>query len=93
MCFAYFKMNELEKNPKKYMKNKCSFLLEKGFLFKCSNCNAELGAHFYTNNKRGYCYYINRMGANLIEDDLIFNKKHLSNYKFDKKDFRAGEYF
>ena len=27
MCFAYFKMNKFEKNPQKYIKEKCSFLI------------------------------------------------------------------
>lgn len=59
MLFAYFKMNKFERNPKKYMKKQCHFLLEKGFHFKVSNCNAEYCFEFYLNETHIYFYYEN----------------------------------
>ena len=61
-------------------------------------------ASFYiytTQDKSGYCVYINRMGCGILEDDKIFkfshrylyNKNHLSNCFFGEKDYRCGEYF
>ena len=61
-------------------------------------------ASFYiytTQDKSGYCVYINRMGCGIREDNKIFkfshrylyNKNHLSNCFFGEKDYRCGEYF
>ena len=61
-------------------------------------------ASFYiytTQDKSGYCVYINRMGCGIREDNKIFkfshrylyNKNHLSNCYFGEKDYRSGEYF
>ena len=61
-------------------------------------------ASFYiytTQDKSGYCVYINRMGCGIREDNKIFkfshrylyNKNHLSNCYFGEKDCRSGEYF
>ena len=61
-------------------------------------------ASFYiytTQDKSGYCVYINRMGCGIREDNKIFkfshrylyNKNHLSNCFFGEKDYRSGEYF
>ena len=61
-------------------------------------------ASFYiyaTQDKSGYCVYINRMGCGIREDNKIFqfshrylyNKNHLSNCWFGEKDCRAGAYF
>ena len=61
-------------------------------------------ASFYiytTQDKIGYCVYINRMGCGIHEDNKIFkfshrdlyNKNHLSNCYFGEKDCRSGEYF
>ena len=61
-------------------------------------------ASFYiyaTQDKSGYCVYINRMGCGIREDNKIFkfshrylyNKNHLSNCFFGEKDCRSGEYF
>lgn len=41
MCFAYLKMNELEKRPKKYMLKNCEFLLERGYSLEVFSINAE----------------------------------------------------
>ena len=60
-------------------------------------------ASFYiytTQDKSGYCVYINRMGCGIREDNKIFkfshrylyNKNHLSNCYFGEKDCRSGEY-
>ena len=59
MLFAYFKMNKLERNPKKYMKKQCHFLLENGFRFKAFNCNTEYCFEFYLNETHIYFYYEN----------------------------------
>ena len=59
MCFAYFKMNRFERNQKKYMKKHCHFLLEKGFHFKASNCNADYCFEFYLNETHVYFNYEN----------------------------------
>ena len=61
-------------------------------------------ANFYiytTQDKRGYCVYLNRMGCGIRVDNKIFkfshrylyNKGYLCNCFFDEKDFRSGEYF
>ena len=61
-------------------------------------------ASFYiyaTQDKSGYCVYINRMGCGIREDNKIFkfshrylyNINHLSNCFFGEKDYRCGEYF
>lgn len=61
-------------------------------------------ASFYiytTQEKSGYCVYINRMGCGICEDNKIFgflhrrlyNKNHLSNCFFGEKDYRSGEFF
>ena len=61
-------------------------------------------ASFYiytTQDKRGYCVYINRMGCGICEDNKLFkfshrylyNRNHLSNSFFGDRDCRSGEYF
>lgn len=50
MCFAYFKMNKLEKNTKKYIKENCSFLFFKGYLLKVFRRNGEYCFNFYLND-------------------------------------------
>ena len=61
-------------------------------------------ASFYiytTQDRHGYCVYINRMGCGVKEDDKIFNlshrylysKRYLSNCYFGEKDYRSGEFF
>lgn len=51
MCFAYFKMNKLEKNPKKYIIENCSFLFSKGYLLKVFRRNGEYCFNFYLNGE------------------------------------------
>ena len=61
-------------------------------------------ASFYiytTQDRHGYCVYINRIGCGVEEDDKIFNlshrylysKRYLSNCYFGEKDYRSGEFF
>ena len=80
MCFAYFKMNKFEKNPKKYIKEKCSFLISRGYTLKTFNRNAEFCFNFYIkdeeNNDFNHIYF-------LYENDYVdctfsnFNTKPL----------------
>lgn len=62
MCFAFFKMNKFEKNPKKYIKEKCSFLLSRGYTLKSYNRNAEFCFNFYIkdeeNNDFNHIYFL-----------------------------------
>ena len=62
MCFAYFKRNKFEKNPKKYIKEKCSFLLSRGYTLKSYNRNAEFCFNFYIkdeeNNDFNHIYFL-----------------------------------
>ena len=62
MCFAYFKMNQFEKSPKKYIKEKCSFLLSRGYTLKTFNRNAEFCFNFYIkdeeNNDFNHIYFL-----------------------------------
>ena len=51
MCLAYFKMNKFERNPKKYIKEKCSFLFAKGYSLKTFHRNAEYYFDFYIKDK------------------------------------------
>jgi len=51
MCFAYFKMNKFEKNPKKYIKEKSSFLFSRGYKLKVFHRNAEYCFNFYLDGK------------------------------------------
>lgn len=61
-------------------------------------------ASFYiytTQDKNGYCVYLNPMGCGINEDHKFFkfshrylyNKRHLSNCFFGEKDYRCGEFF
>ena len=62
MCFAFFKMNKFKKNPKKYIKEKCSFLLSRGYTLKTFNRNAEFCFNFYIkdeeNNDFNHIYFL-----------------------------------
>ena len=51
MCLAYFKMNKFEKNPKKYIMKKCSFLFSRGYSLKTFQKNAEYCFDFYIKDK------------------------------------------
>ena len=51
MCFAYFKMNKFERNPEKYIKEKCSFLFSKGYSLKVFHRNGEYCFDFYIRGK------------------------------------------
>jgi hypothetical protein len=61
MCIAYFKMNKLERNPTKYMKEKCAFLLSRGYTLKVYHKNGEYNFHFYLRDeqcKKKDVYYL-----------------------------------
>lgn len=51
MCFAYFKMNKFERNPEKYIKEKCAFLFSRGYSLKTTQRNAEYFFNFYIKDK------------------------------------------
>ena len=90
---------ELEKEDKIILyAGSCSFE------YAIEHVNYDPGAYFYfytTDSLAGYCFYINRMGASLKEDNNIFkynhrylyNKNHLLNIKFGNIDNRSGEFF
>lgn len=56
---------------------------------------------YYNENKAGFCFYINVMGASLKEDQNLFSftlrrlysKNRLSNCFFGEVDLRSGEFF
>jgi len=56
---------------------------------------------YYNENKTGFCFCINPMGASVRKDDDLFSFSHrrlysrnyLSNCFFGEPDFRCGEYF
>lgn len=50
MCFAYFKMNKFERNPEKYIKEKCTFLFSRGYSLKTFQKNAEYCFDFHIRN-------------------------------------------
>lgn len=62
MCFAYFKMNKFEKNPQKYIKEKCSFLISRGYTLKTFHRNAKICFNFYIrdkeNNDKNHIYFL-----------------------------------
>ena len=51
MCFAYFKMNKFDRNPEKYIKEKCAFLFARGYSLKTTQRNAEYFFNFYIKDK------------------------------------------
>lgn len=53
MCFAYFRMNKYEKNDKKYIKEKCEFLLSRGYSMDFLRRNSERCFFFYVKDKKG----------------------------------------
>ena len=71
MCIAYFKMNNLEKNPTKYMKEKCAFLFSRGFKLKTYHKNGEYNFHFYLKYKqdKNNSYYSDRNYINFLFED------------------------
>lgn len=81
MCFAYFKMNKFEKNPKKYIKEKSSFLFSRGYKLKVFQRNAEYCFNFYLegkdlDNNHIYLFYENEYvdctfsNANTVETNI-----------------------
>ena len=50
MCFAYFRMNQYEKNPLKYIEQKCEFLLMRGYSLHYWSRNAEKFFSFNVEN-------------------------------------------
>ena len=76
MCIAYFKMNKLEKNPTKYMKEKCAFLFSRGYKLETYHKNGEYCFHFYLKDKqyknKDNCYYPNYHYIDfLFENDSV----------------------
>ncbi len=74
------------------------------FDYSLSNISAveEASYFFYlTSTKKGYVFYINRMGIGIKEDADIFkfshrrlySKKYLSHTFFGENDLRSGEFF
>ena len=70
MCFAYYRMNQYEKNPLKYVEQKCEFLLlrgyslhyrprnaEKFFSFNIENPNFESHIYLYSENDEVNCFF------------------------------------
>ncbi len=51
MCFAWFKMNNFERNPKKYIERKCDFLFSRGYSMKIFQRNAEYNFDFFIKGK------------------------------------------
>ena len=62
MCFAYFKMNQLERNPEKYIREKCAFLFDRGYSLKTFHRNGEYYFNFYIkdedNNDINHIYFL-----------------------------------
>ena len=76
MCIAYFKMNKLEKNPTKYMKEKCAFLFSRGYKLETYHKNGEYCFHFYLKDKqyknKDNCYYLDYHYIDfLFENDSV----------------------
>lgn len=61
MCFAYFKKNKFERNPKEYIKNKCSFLLKKGFAYECIHYDEKYVFHFYLDKTHINFFFENKI--------------------------------
>lgn len=51
MCFAYFKMNQFERNPKKYIRKQCDFLFAIGYSLRMFKKNSEYCFDFYIKSK------------------------------------------
>lgn len=62
MCFGYFRMNKLERNPEKYIREKCAFLFARGYSLKTFHRNSEYCFNFYIkdkdNNNVNHIYFL-----------------------------------